>query len=59
MVAVGEADIYPRLASTMEWDTAAADAIIRESGKMTFNYYNNNPLCYNKENLLNPWFIVK
>lgn len=32
------ADIYPRLAPTMEWDTAAADAIVRESGKMTYQY---------------------
>jgi len=65
MVAEGSADIYPRLAPTMEWDTAAADAIVRESGKMTYQYDpqsqapNHEPLKYNKENLLNPWFIVK
>lgn len=59
MVAEGEADIYPRLAPTMEWDTAAADAIVRESGEMTYQYNNECPLIYNKENLLNPWFIVK
>ncbi|OQY37244.1 MAG: 3'(2'),5'-bisphosphate nucleotidase [Spirochaetaceae bacterium 4572_7] len=59
MVAEGEADIYPRLAPTMEWDTAAADAVVRESGKMTYQYKNNEPIIYNKENLLNPWFIVK
>ncbi|MCO4846289.1 MAG: 3'(2'),5'-bisphosphate nucleotidase CysQ, partial [Sulfurovum sp.] len=68
MVAEGEADIYPRLAPTMEWDTAAADAIVRESGKMTYQYnptFNTKnstfqaPVVYNKENLLNPWFIVK
>ncbi len=65
MVAEGSADIYPRLAPTMEWDTAAADAIVRESGKMTYQYNpeprtpNPEPLKYNKENLLNPWFIVK
>ncbi len=65
MVAEGDADIYPRLAPTMEWDTAAADAIVRESGKMTYQYnpeprtLNSEPLKYNKENLLNPWFIVK
>ncbi len=64
MVAEGEADIYPRLAPTMEWDTAAADAIVREAGKMSYEF---NPedgsyeekLIYNKENLLNPWFVVK
>jgi len=58
MVATGEADIYPRLAPTMEWDTAAADAIVRESGKMTYQYGTNLPLVYNKINLLNPWFVV-
>jgi len=61
MVAEGEADIYPRLAPTMEWDTAAADAIVREAGKMTCQYHSfpYTPLVYNKKDLLNPWFIVK
>jgi 3'(2'), 5'-bisphosphate nucleotidase len=59
MIASGEADIYPRLAPTMEWDTAAADAIVREAGKMAYQFENNEPMLYNKENLLNPWFIVK
>ena len=59
MVAEGVADIYPRLAPTMEWDTAAADAIVRESGKMTYQFESDIPMLYNKENLLNPWFVVK
>lgn len=59
MVAEGVADIYPRLAPTMEWDTAAADAIVRESGKMTYQFDSNTPLVYNKSDLHNPWFIVK
>jgi len=59
MVATGEADIYPRLAPTMEWDTAAADAIVREAGKMTYQFESNTAVVYNKEELLNPWFIVK
>ncbi|MCT7560539.1 3'(2'),5'-bisphosphate nucleotidase CysQ [Aliarcobacter butzleri] len=59
MVAAGKADIYPRLAPTMEWDTAAADAIVRCSRKMTYQYENNEPVVYNKEDLLNPWFVVK
>ena len=59
MVAVGIADIYPRLSPTMEWDTAAADAIVRESGKKTLQFSNNKPLDYNKLDLLNPWFLVK
>lgn len=59
MVAEGSADIYPRLAPTMEWDTAAAHAIVLESKKSVTQYENNMPVVYNKENLLNPWFIVK
>ena len=59
MVAEGVADIYPRLAPTMEWDTAAADAIVRESGKMTYQFENDTHVVYNKENLLNPWFVVR
>ena len=63
MVAEGSADIYPRMAPTMEWDTAAADAIVRESGAMTYQLSENleiaGELQYNKENLLNPWFVVK
>ena len=59
MVAEGSADIYPRLAPTMEWDTAAADAIVREAGKMTYQFENKEAIVYNKENLLNPWFLVQ
>ncbi len=59
MVAEGEADIYPRLAPTMEWDTGAAHAVVLESGKQVVQFKNNKPVVYNKENLLNPWFIVK
>ncbi|WP_457743508.1 3'(2'),5'-bisphosphate nucleotidase CysQ [Sulfurimonas sp.] len=59
MVAEGVADIYPRLAPTMEWDTAAADAVVRESGKMTYEFQSKKPVQYNKKNLLNPWFVVQ
>ena len=59
MVAEGIADIYPRLAPTMEWDTAAADAIVREAGKMTYQFESDEPIVYNKEELLNPWFVVR
>ncbi|MGD9970974.1 MAG: 3'(2'),5'-bisphosphate nucleotidase CysQ [Sulfuricurvum sp.] len=59
MVAEGSADVYPRLAPTMEWDTAAADAIVREAQKMSYEHQQETPLQYNKENLLNPWFIVR
>ena len=43
----------------MEWDTAAADAIVREAGKMTYQFEEDTPLLYNKQNLLNPWFVVQ
>ena len=60
LVAEGEADIYPRLGPTMEWDTAAADAIVRESGKSLKKYMTSKYLKheYNKEDLLNQWFVV-
>lgn len=58
MVAEGTADIYPRLAPTMEWDTAAAHAVALEAGKEMINYETKKPVVYNKESLLNPWFIV-
>ena len=59
LVAEGAADVYPRFASTMEWDTGAGDAIARNSGCIVTEKDEVTPLRYNKENLLNPWFIVK
>lgn len=59
MIAEGVADIYPRLAPTMEWDTAAADAIVREAGGVTEIWEMQATLKYNKNNLLNPWFISR
>ncbi len=59
LVAEGRADIYPRLGPTMEWDTAAGQAIAVASGAQVVRHDNGRPLAYNKENLLNPWFIVK
>ena len=59
MVAEGYADIYPRLGPTMEWDTAAGHAIVKFAGRNVYQIENNEPLVYNKESLLNPWFVVK
>jgi 3'(2'), 5'-bisphosphate nucleotidase len=59
LVAEGAADIYPRLGPTMEWDTAAGQAIAENSGAVVLAYETGKPLAYNRENLLNPWFIVK
>jgi len=59
MVAEGIADIYPRLAPTMEWDIAAAHAVVLEAGKEVIHFESKEIVMYNKENLLNPWFIVQ
>ncbi|MFH1325542.1 MAG: 3'(2'),5'-bisphosphate nucleotidase CysQ [archaeon] len=59
LVAEGKADIYPRLGLTSEWDTAAAHAIVNAAGKKVYQYGKDEELIYNKENLLNPWFVVK
>ena len=62
LVAEGEADIYPRLGPTMEWDTGAAHAIVNESNCNLTEYTHcniNKQFIYNKENLINPWFIVQ
>lgn len=59
LVAEGKADVYPRFAPTMEWDTAAGHAIARAAGMEIYQAGRNEPLRYNKEDLLNPWFIVE
>ena len=58
LVASGEADVYPRFGPTMEWDTAAAHAIVSEAGGKVTLEDHETPLSYNKMNLLNPYFIV-
>jgi len=59
LIAEGKADIYPRLAPTMEWDTAAGQAIIEQAGGEILEFKAQTPLKYNKQNLLNPYFITK
>lgn len=59
LVAEGKAHVYPRLAPTMEWDTAAAHAICLEAGKDVLVYDTRQAMQYNREDLLNPWFIVE
>lgn len=59
LVAEGRANVYPRLAPTMEWDTAAGHAVAKFAGCRVYNYQTNTDLEYNKENLLNPWFVVE
>ena len=59
LIAADQADIYPRLAPTMEWDTAAAQIILTEAGGEVVRAEDGTPLRYNKENLLNPHFIAR
>lgn len=58
LVAEKKANIYPRLAPTMEWDTAAGQAIAIFAGCKVYDYNTGKDLTYNKKNLLNPWFVV-
>jgi 3'(2'), 5'-bisphosphate nucleotidase len=59
MVAEGSADVYPRFAPTMEWDTAAGHAVALASGYPVTHQDGTTPLEYNKKELRNPYFIVK
>jgi 3'(2'), 5'-bisphosphate nucleotidase len=57
-VAEGNADIYPRLGLTSEWDTAAAQAVVEQAGGQVLEL-DGKPLSYNKKaDILNPWFVV-
>ncbi len=58
LVAEGTADVYPRFAPTMEWDTAAGHAIARAAGKSLIDYTTGEEMVYNREQLLNNWFLV-
>ena len=57
LVASGEADVYPRPAPTMEWDTAAGDAVLRAAGGRVFDL-DGRPLRYGKERFFNPGFVA-
>ena len=58
LIAAGEADLYPRLGRTMEWDTAAADAVLRGAGGHVVRFDDHTPLQYGKEGFANPFFIA-
>jgi 3'(2'), 5'-bisphosphate nucleotidase len=58
MVAEGKANCYPRFAPTMEWDTAAGQAICEQSGFNVIDYEKKIKLEYNKDSLINNWFLV-
>lgn len=58
IIAEGRADLYPRLGPTMEWDIAAGHAVVEAAGG-TITTLDGSPLMYNKQELLNPSFIVR
>jgi 3'(2'), 5'-bisphosphate nucleotidase len=58
LVATGEADLYPRLGRTMEWDTAAGDAVLRGAGGQVVRFDTHEPLTYGKPGWDNPFFIA-
>jgi 3'(2'), 5'-bisphosphate nucleotidase len=59
LVAEGSADVYPRFAPTMEWDTAAGHAIANHAGKKLIDLNTKKEMTYNRQNLKNNWFIVE
>lgn len=58
LVATGEADLYPRLGRTMEWDTAAGDAVLRGAGGEVVRFDDHTALTYGKPGFENPFFIA-
>lgn len=58
LVATGEADLYPRLGRTMEWDTAAGHAVLAGAGGRVVRFDDHSPLGYGKEGFANPFFIA-
>jgi|TARA_B110000259_G_scaffold115474_1_gene131521 3'(2'), 5'-bisphosphate nucleotidase len=59
MVAEGAANCYPRFAPTMEWDTAAGQAICEHAGFKVLDWDTKKNMLYNREELLNNWFLIK
>lgn len=58
LIATGEADLYPRLGRTMEWDTAAGHAVLRGAGGQVIRFDDHTPLTYGKPIYENPFFIA-
>lgn len=58
LVATGEADIYPRVGRTMEWDTAAGHAVLAGAGGKMVRFDDHSPLLYGKDDYANPFFIA-
>ncbi len=59
LLAEGKADVYPRFAPTMEWDTAAGHALLKAVGKNIYLFPSGEEMTYNKPKLINDWFIAR
>lgn len=59
LLVLGKANVYPRFAPTMEWDTAAGHAILKAFGKNIFSYPSEVEMVYNKQSLVNEWFVAR
>lgn len=59
LVASGEADFYPRLGRTMEWDTAAGHAVLSGAGGEVLDFHSHAPLTYGKPGFENPFFLAR
>ncbi|SFE17224.1 3'(2'),5'-bisphosphate nucleotidase [Sulfitobacter brevis] len=58
LIATGEADLYPRVGRTMEWDTAAGHAVLSGAGGAVVRFEDHTPLTYGKADFANPFFIA-
>lgn len=58
LIATGEADLYPRVGRTMEWDTAAGHAVLEGAGGKVVRFDDHTPLMYGKDGYANPFFIA-
>ena len=59
LIAEGQADCYPKFGPTMEWDTAAGQALCEQAGVEVIDWDSKQRLTYNREVLVNPWFLVQ
>ncbi len=59
LLAAGEADFYPRLGRTMEWDTAAGQAVLQAAGGEVLDFHSHSPLRYGKPGFENPFFLAR
>ncbi len=58
LVADGSADVYPRIAPTMHWDTGAAQAVLEAAGGCLVQWDDHEPLRYDRQSLVNPYFVA-